>query len=366
MLNKKVLHNVDWTLIVLAILIAIFGVVIIYSATHAKAEPGLQSIYKKQIYWLLYGLAAAAAAIVPDYRLFKKHAYPIYIFILIMLFGVLFFGRVVSGARRWLTLGPINLQPSEFAKLAVILLLAKYFSDKEKTEIKGMFDLILPALLVVAPVVLIARQPDLGTSLSILVIFLVMIVAAGTPYKTILKLAGGAVALVPIIWPLLKDYQKMRIFTLIEPELDPQGAGWHALQAKIAIGSGGIWGKGLMAGTQSRLDFLPEKHTDFIFAVLAEELGFIGAILLLAAYFIIIIKGLQVAMRAKDRSGSLIAIGVVSYFAFTIIANVGMTLGILPVVGIALPFMSYGGSSLITAMFAMGLLVNVRLRRFSF
>lgn len=366
MLSKKVLHNIDWLLIGLAISIAIFGVVIIYSATHAKADAGLQSIYKKQIYWLLYGLLAAAVAIVFDYRFLNKHAYSIYILIVISLLGVLFFGRVVSGARRWLTLGPFNLQPSEFAKLSIIFVLAKYFSDGKKGEIKGILELALPAALVLALFALIAKQPDLGTSLSILAIFLAMLLAAGTPYKTILKLVGCALATAPLAWPFLKDYQKMRILTLVQPDFDPQGAGYHALQAKIAIGSGGIWGKGLMAGTQSRLDFLPEKHTDFIFAVLAEELGFLGAVLLLAAYFIIIIKGLEVAMNSKDRCGSLIAIGVVSYFSFTVAANVGMTLGILPVVGIALPFMSYGGSSLITAMVAMGLLVNIRMRRFNF
>lgn len=335
----------------------------IYSANHARPEEFFRGLYIKQIYWIVYGLIAMFFALALDYRWLSRYAYLIYAITLIGLAYVLANGVVASGSKRWIYIGSTSIQVSEFAKIAIIIVLAKYFESGEISSQYTLQDLVVPALLTAALGGFIVVQPDLGTAMMILFIFLAFIAAIEINRMTLIKLFAGGLALIPTLWFFLKDYQKARIRTLFNPELDPLGAGYHSIQSKIAIGSGGFWGKGLFAGTQSRLNFLPEKHTDFIFSVFAEETGFFGVILLISLFVFIILKGLNIAFRAGDRFGFFLSLGLIVSIAFYIIFNIGMTVGIFPITGIPLPFVSYGGSSLITNFFAVGLLLNVEMRR---
>ena len=362
MLDRRLITQFNWWYFLLILSLAVIGVVIIYSANHARPEEFYRNLYIKQIYWILGGLAAMLFAIFIDYRILSRYAYPIFILTVLSLIYVLIFGTISSGARRWIHLGPWSLQVSEFAKFALILVLAKYFEPGKGGQY-DLRDLIIPALLTALLGGLIYMQPDLGTALIIVFIFFVFVIAIELNPKTLWRLIGTGVILAPFGWFFLKEYQKTRILTLFNPELDPLKTGYHTIQSKIAVGSGGFWGKGLMAGTQSRLNFLPEKHTDFIFSVFAEELGFIGVIVLLTLYLILILKGLNIAFRAADRFGLFVSLGIVASISFYIIFNIGMTVGIFPVTGLPLPLLSYGGSSLITNFFALGLLLNIEMRR---
>ena len=339
------------------------GVVTIYSANHARPEEFYRNLYIKQIYWVLAGLGAMLFAIFMDYRVLSRYAYPIFLLTVLSLIYVLVFGTISSGARRWIHLGPLTLQVSEFAKFALILVLAKYFESGKTGGQYDLQDLFLPALMAGLLGGLIYMQPDLGTALIVIFILFVFVMSIELNPKTLWRLIGTGVILAPFGWFLLKEYQKTRILTLFNPELDPLKTGYHTIQSKIAVGSGGFWGKGLMAGTQSRLNFLPEKHTDFIFSVFAEELGFIGVIVLFALYLVLILKGLNIAFRSADRFGLLVSLGIVASMSFYIIFNIGMTIGLFPVTGLPLPLLSYGGSSLITNFFALGLLLNIEMRR---
>ena len=363
MIDRRLATNFSWWLLILILAVSILGVVIINSANHGRPELFFRNLYIKQIYWVLYGLVAMAVAIAVDYRILSRYAYLIYGCTVLALSYVLFFGTIASGARRWIQLGPLTIQVSEFAKISLIIILAKYF-ETGKLQWQFQFkDLIVPTLLTGVLGGLIVRQPDLGTAIMIFLIFLVFVAAIEFNFFTLLKLFGLGIISAPLLWFFLQDYQKTRVLTLFNPEMDPLGAGYHTIQSKIAIGSGGFWGKGLFAGTQSRLNFLPEKHTDFIFSVFAEETGFIGVFLLFGLYLAIILKGLNIAFRAADRFGFFMALGLISSITFYIIFNIGMTIGLFPVTGLPLPLMSYGGSSLITNFFALGLLLNIEMRR---
>jgi rod shape determining protein RodA len=363
MIDRKLVSNFSWWYFILIILLAALGVVIIYSANHGRPEEFFRNLYIKQIYWILYGLVVMVIAILVDYRVLSRYAYLIYGITVLALIYVLINGTIISGSRRWIHIGSLSIQVSEFAKIALIIVLAKYF---ESGKMQGQFtfrDLIPPFLLTGLIGSLIVVQPDLGTTMIIFFIFLVFITAIEFNFRTLLKMFGAGIALAPLLWFFLKDYQKRRVLTLFDPELDPLGAGYHSIQSKIAIGSGGFSGKGLFAGTQSRLNFLPEKHTDFIFSVFAEETGFIGVMVLLTVYLIIILKGLQIAFRAADRFGLFMALGLVGSISFYVIFNIGMTIGLFPITGVPLPLLSYGGSALITNFFALGLLLNIEMRR---
>ena len=364
MIDRRLASNFNWLFFLICLGISILGVVIIYSANHARPEAFFRGLYIKQIYWIGYGLVAMLIALALDYRWFSRYAYLIYFLTLLALTYVLFYGVVVSGSRRWLHIGSISIQVSEFAKVSLIIVLAKYFeSGKMMSGQYTLKDLLIPALMTGVLGGLIVIQPDLGTTMMIFFIFLVFMVAIEMQTTTLIKLFSSGLLLAPAIWFFLQDYQKSRLLTLFNPELDPLGAGYHSIQSKIAIGSGGFWGKGLLAGTQSRLNFLPEKHTDFIFSVFAEETGFLGVAVLLSLFLFVILKGLNIAFRARDRFGFFLALGLISSIAFYIIFNVGMTIGLFPITGIPLPLLSYGGSSLITNFFAIGLLLNIEMRR---
>ena len=364
MIDRHLASNFNWLFFLICLGISILGVVIIYSANHTRPEAFFRGLYIKQIYWIGYGLVAMLIALALDYRWFNRYAYLIYFLTLLALTYVLFYGVVVSGSRRWLHIGSISIQVSEFAKVSLIIVLAKYFeSGKMMSGQYTLKDLLIPALMTGVLGGLIVIQPDLGTTMMIFFIFLVFMVAIEMQTTTLIKLFSSGLLLAPAIWFFLQDYQKSRLLTLFNPELDPLGAGYHSIQSKIAIGSGGFWGKGLLAGTQSRLNFLPEKHTDFIFSVFAEETGFLGVAVLLSLFLFVILKGLNIAFRAGDRFGFFLALGLISSIAFYIIFNVGMTIGLFPITGIPLPLLSYGGSSIITNFFAIGLLLNIEMRR---
>ena len=363
MFDRRLFSNFNWWYFAVILVIAGFGVVLIHSANHARPEAFFRNLYIKQIYWILAGLGAMLVAVLMDYRLLNRYAYLIYFLTVGLLVYVLFFGTVASGARRWILIGSFSIQISEFAKYALIIALAKYFDTTRPNTKYEVRDLVLPALMTLVLGVLIMKQPDLGTAIIIFFLFFVFIISVEINPKTLFRLVGSCIVLAPMAWFFLKDYQKTRLRTLFNPELDPLGAGYHTIQSKIAVGSGGFWGKGLFAGTQSRLNFLPEKHTDFIFSVLAEETGFVGVSVLLILYLFLILKGLNIAFKTTDRFGIFLALGIIASMSFYIIFNIGMTIGLFPVTGLPLPLLSYGGSSLITHFFALGLLLNIEMRR---
>ncbi|MBU0517150.1 MAG: rod shape-determining protein RodA, partial [Proteobacteria bacterium] len=274
--------------------------------------------------------------------------------------------KLVAGSRRWLAMGPLVIQPSEVAKMALIILLARYFNRRESSSGYSIFNLFWPLLCTLAVAGLILREPDLGTTVLVLFIAGSMILYARVRLISLLVLAGSALAAIPVVWTLLKGYQKQRILAFLDPSRDPLGSSYHLIQSKIAVGSGQVWGKGFMAGTQSQLHFIPEKHTDFAFSVFAEEWGFAGVCFLFGLLFLIVILGLNVARRTHERFGQFLVVGVVAYFFWQVVINIGMVTGLLPVVGIPLPLISYGGSSLVTTMFGIGLILNVAMRKFMY
>ena len=284
-----------------------------------------------------------------------------YIFSLVMLLAGMFVGQSALGAQRWIQLGPITLQPSEFSKIIMIVSLAALLQEKVG-KLNTLSDLLPVAAYVGVPFLLVMKQPDLGTSLVFMAIFFGMIFACGINLKLLAGIFGTGIACLPLLWHVLKDYQKMRIMVFLDPNVDPLGSGYHIIQSKIAIGSGMLFGKGLFEGTQSQLNFLPENHTDFIFAVVGEEWGFIGTVVLLLLYLVVLWRGIQIARQAQDSFGTLLAVGITSMLAFHVLVNVGMTAGIMPVTGIPLPFMSYGVSALTTNIWAITILMNIYLR----
>jgi rod shape determining protein RodA len=299
-----------------------------------------------------------------DYRTFIRYAYPFYIFCLLLLFLVMIFGRTTSGSQRWLQIGFFSFQPSELTKLAVILTITRYFTEDENPLGYGFRDLIVPFLVLAIPLVLIFKQPDLGTTGLLVLISFSILAFMGFRPQTWLTLGAICAAAAPIFWHFLKDYQKVRLLTFINPDLDPLKTGYHITQSKIAVGSGTIWGKGWLKGTQSQLHFLPEQHTDFVFSVWAEEWGFVGSFLLLFLFLLLISRGLKIANTSKDRAGAVLAIGISSMLFWQIFINVGMVVGIVPVVGVPLPLFSYGGTSVISILMAIGILMNISMRRF--
>jgi len=363
MFDRRLVKNFDWVLLLLTLMLVLAGLVNLYSAS---SNFETRSIFYRQLSWVSMGFAILLASLFFNYHKLEKYGYHLYIFGSIALVLVLVVGHAISGSKRWIILGPVSIQPSEPSKLILIIVLARLFFRKQLHESLGFMD-ILPALgLMIIPFLLILKEPDLGTALMMAFITISMVLFVGVRWRVLAALAGSALFFTPLVWNLLKGYQKLRIITFIHPEKDPLGAGYHILQSKIAVGSGGFMGKGYMASTQSHLNFLPEHHTDFAFSVLAEEWGFIGAAGVLLLFLAILVWGLLVARSSKDMFGSLVALGVVSMFFWQVSINVCMATGLLPVVGIPLPFISYGGSSSISNLLALGLLMNVSMRRFMF
>lgn len=366
MIDRRLVEYFDWWMLTLTIVIAAIGLVALYSAVHAGVTSGQAGLFTRQLIWYGVGAGIMVLAFLFNYKTYERWAHFFYVVCILMLIAVLFFGKYVGGSKRWLALGPISIQPSEVVKLAVILVLAKYYARVVRMEGLYLRELVTPILLTAIPFALIVRQPDLGTAMVI-----ALIAVSITLYIKIERyllgwlVAGGALT-VPLVWLLLKGYQKKRILTFLNPDRDPLGAGYHIIQSKIAIGSGMLTGKGFLKGSQNALDFLPEQHTDFIFSVLAEEWGLVGTVLVLVVFILIITWGLQIAQRSRDPFGTILAVGVTLMIAWQVFINICMVMGLMPVVGVTLPFISYGGSSILTMMAGVGLLLNVSMRRFMF
>jgi rod shape determining protein RodA len=311
------------------------------------------------------GLIALLVALSIDYRSLADKSHLIYGGILILLLYVLFFGAVRGGSRRWIDLGPINLQPSEFAKATVALVLAKFFGDRQRgAPQRG--DLLVAGAITAVPFLVIYRQPDLGTAATLLPVLLAVAYVAGMPMRIFGVLALVGVLAAPIAWKFaLQDYQRERISTFLDPSQDAKGAGYQQIQARITTGSGGLKGKGFMQGTQGQLRFLPVAHNDFVFSVLAEEHGFLGVLVALGLYLFVILRSLEAARLSKDRVGAYLVMGVLASFTFQVVYNIEMAAGLMPVKGLTLPLMSYGGSSMIATLAGFGLILNVRMRRFT-
>jgi rod shape determining protein RodA len=370
MIYRRLFAPFDWKAFAVVLTILTLGVLTIYSATHGPHHPETMPVYGKQIFWALLGMVVFWTAVFVDYRLFIQYGYLIYGASTLLVVLVLFLGREGYGAQRWLELGPISFQPSEIAKVALVFFCARYFSDYPSSQGYTLSKLVVPGLLVAVPMVLILKQPDLGTALVILFVFSVILFLIRIRSKFLAIIAILSVMLFPFLWQAfwgqLEGYQRNRLLTYVNPDRDPTGSGYHLLQSKIAIGSGGFWGKGFLESTQSLLNFLPARHTDFIFAVFSEEWGFIGALVLLGFYAYLVFWGIDIAVKSTDRSTALLAAGLASLLFFYCAINIGMTLGIFPVVGIPLPLMSYGGTAIIMTLFSLGILFNIKRRRYMF
>ncbi len=360
MFERRLYHHIDWVLIGAVLAICCVGLAMIYSATG-----GATRIYWTQIYALGLGLVAMVATLSIDYRSLADKSHWIYLAMMILLIAVLFIGSVRGGSRRWIDLGPVNLQPSEFAKAVLALMLAKMLGEERRPALTNT-DLFIAAVLTLVPFLIILRQPDLGTAATLLPILLVIAFVAGMPMKYIYVGMVVAVLAAPVAYKfVLHDYQRERISTFLDPASDPKGAGYQQIQARITVGSGGMTGKGFMGGTQGQLRFLPVAHTDFIFSAFSEEQGLVGVLVALGLYFFVIMRALDAARLAKDRLGAYLVLGVLASFTFQVIYNITMSAGLAPVKGLTLPLMSYGGSSMIATLAGFGLILNVRMRRFT-
>lgn len=362
--DKRLLVNFDWILLGAVIVIAVIGVTNLYSACYTSRAYGTP-VYLKQLYYFLAGLALFLFVVSIDYRLLINFAYPAYLTIIVLLVLALTLGKTVGGSQRWINLGFFSLQPSEPAKLVLVITLASYYFRKDTEKGFSLKELVVPLVLTLVPFLLIVKQPDLGTGLMLLFVFVSITLFVKLKWSALASLSGAALGAAVIGWKyVLRPYQRQRIETFLNPESDPLNTGYHIMQSKIAMGSGLKFGKGFLKGTQGQLAFLPERHTDFIFSVWAEEWGFVGSLFLLACYFFIVLWGLNIAAQSRDKFGVLLAYGISALLFWQAFINLAMVMGLLPVVGMPLPLVSYGGSSLLTTMLGLGLLMNIRMRRY--
>jgi len=365
-IDRRMIAHFDWALFFMTLAFVAIGITTIYSANYNIAEGHAGILPMRQATWLGLGLIAMFAALSFDYHHIDRMVYPFYGVMLLLLLLVFLIGHSGGGSQRWINLGFFRLQPSEPAKLAIVLLMAKYFQTDEPPKGYFLRDLWVPFALVAPLIFLTLIQPDLGTAIILGVVFISMVLMGGLRLRSFAILVGAGIACLPIGWQFLKTYQRNRILTFLDPDRDPLGAGYHVIQSQIAIGSGKLFGKGFMHGSQNRLNFLPEQHTDFIFAVFSEEWGLLGCTVLLLLYFVMIAYCLRVVQRAKDRFGALLVFGMITIVFWHVTINVAMVSGIMPVVGVPLPLVSYGGSALASMMFAIGVIMNVSMRRFIF
>ncbi len=365
MFDRRLLENFDWGLLFLVITIAAIGLVILFSALTAGGEQTMHPLFKKQLIWLAFGFLAMIFIFLFDYKYFDESSIIIYILCIGLLVAVFFSGKYVGGSKRWIVFGPFTMQPSEIMKIALIIMLASIYSGIVSENGLNYKKLAKPAFVCIVPFLLIAAQPDLGTAMLLLLIAGSMTLFVKVDRKVLFFFIGLFIISIPLCWFfLLKDYQIARILTLFNPERDPLGAGYHIIQSKIAIGSGMLTGKGFLQGTQNTLSFIPEQHTDFIASVLAEEWGFIGCFVLLFLFFILLLWGLNISYGCRSLFGSILAFGITSMIFWQIFINFGMVMGLMPVVGVPLPLISYGGSSVITNMVGIGILLNISMRKY--
>jgi rod shape determining protein RodA len=368
MFERRLYFHIDWLLLGAVLLLAAIGVSMIYSTTYVTLPDGTGHAGPRfwvQLYAVGLGVLAMLVCLALDYRFLAEHSLALYVGLVLLLVYVLIGGRNAGGSQRWISLGSFNLQPSEFGRLALALILAMYFGENRRGA-KNYSDLLVAALFFVVPFVLIAKQPDLGTAVTLAPVAFGIAYLAGLRLRLIAVVAVAAVLLAPVAWKVaLKDYQKSRIQTFIDPAQDPRGRGYQQIQARVTVGSGGLKGKGFRKGTQGQYKFLPVADNDFIFSVLAEEQGFIGVLVALGLYLFVILRSIEAARLSKDRIGAYLVGGIISGFAFQVIYNITMSAGLAPVKGLTLPLMSYGGSSMIATLAAFGLILNVRMRRFT-
>lgn len=360
--QRRAFNHYPWHVAFFVLCIAALGAWNLASASRSAHA----SVWVSQLSWMGAGATAALVIGFVDDRRFMRGAYVFYALVLLLLVAVILKGRVVMGARRWLTIGPLNLQPSELAKIAVALALARWFhlDAGKRKDGYGLLSLVVPAGITLVPALLVLKQPDLGTALIVVAVGATTILFARVRWRALVTVVAVVAVGAVVAYPHLKPYQKRRVETYLDPEGDVLGAGYHATQSMIAVGSGQGAGKGWGQGTQTLLSFLPEQHTDFIFSVWAEEHGFVGCLLLLALYHALVVSALGIAGNARDRFGHFLAVGISGMLFWHVFINMGMVMGIVPVVGVTLPLMSYGGSSIVAVMLGIGLLNNVGMRRF--
>ncbi len=355
----------NWSLLVIQALLFGVGIWNLVSATGVQDKS--QGLFRAQLGWFAVGMLITAGVLVVHYSALSRLGYLIYFANLLLLVAVLVLGKSSLGAKRWLGFGSFHIQPSEFMKLSLVICLAKYFENDKTVGGYGWRELLLPTVLVAIPAALIILQPDLGTAMILLLTFASMMVFIKIQPRTLLVLAAcGAVALPMVYRFALKPYQRQRLISFIDPMADPRGSGYNSIQSMIAVGSGQLTGKGYRQGTQSQLNFLPEHHTDFIFSVFSEEHGFLGCLILLVLYLAFLLNGLSIAYQSHDKFGLLLALGIVTIYFWHIFVNLGMVMGLLPIVGVPLPFLSYGGSSLITSIVGVAILTNIANKKFMF
>jgi len=361
--DRRLFFNVDWWLLAAVVLLTAIGVATIFSATFSGRNSGLEM---KQLYAVALGIVAMLVCISIDYRRLVDRAALLYMLTLGMLTYLLVLAPRIAGTKRWI-IGPggFQIQPSEFAKLVACLLMAKIFAESKKDNL-GLLDIIAPGAAIALLDALIAAEPDLGTAVTLVPLFLTAAFLAGLRVKAIAGLALVMIVVGGLGWMFaLKDYQKSRIYSFLDPNLDPKGAGYQKIQSEIAVGSGGLTGKGYKQGSQSQLGYIPARHTDFIFSVFAEENGFVGVVMVLGLYMFVLWRAFDTAQMARDRVGAFLAASVAAFLSFQVVYNVAMVAGLVPVKGLPLPFMSYGGSSVLSSFLALGLILNVRMRRFA-
>jgi rod shape determining protein RodA len=360
--DRRLLFNFSWALLFTLLAVIAMSMANLYSAT---ATNGYSAICMKQLYFYIMGFGIILAIISVDYRLLIGWNYFFYTIIILLLLIAMIFGNSAGGAQRWINLGFFKLQPSEPAKLSLVVTLASYYYRKDTGKGFSLKELLVPGMLAGLPFLLILKQPDLGTALMLAFVAISMTLFVKLRWTTLIVIVSVILTIIPIAWKFgLKPYQRQRVETFLNPEGDPLNKGYHIMQSKIAVGSGGKFGKGYLQGTQVHLDFLPEHHTDFAFSVWAEEFGFAGSLIFLSCYTFMLLLGLNIALSSRDKFGVLLAFGVVSLIFWQAFINLAMIMGLLPVVGMPLPLFSYGGSSLLTTMAGIGILFSVRMRRF--
>lgn len=365
--RKRIFGHFPWGCFALLMIWAVMGLINLYSATYKVDTVGLPPLFRSQLIWFGIGLLVLFWMTWFDYHLLERWAYPFYVFSLILLSLVFVLGKSVAGQQNWISLAGFSFQPSEIAKLGLILALAKYYSSHSEDKSYGFRELLKPLGLMLAPVILVVLQKDLGGSLFFVLLFITLsfFLRVKMKFFAIAAVITAVTALLGYNF-VLKNYQKDRVKTFMNPESDPKGKGYHLVQSKIAVGSGGVLGRGFLKGNINKLKFLPERHTDFIFPVLAEEWGFLGSSVIILVMSLFLILGLDSASQCKDLFGALLAVGIVGLLFWNIVINLGGVLGLMPLTGVPLPLMSYGGSSLVTVLMGVGMLFNVRMRRFVF
>lgn len=355
--GMKRIKKMNHALLINALMIVCVSLLSVYSASYHRTD----SFFVKELVWTFLGVLTYFGFSFINYRNYAKYSKLVYLINVVLLLSVYVFGATRLGAKRWIPLGPINIQPSEFAKLFLVLTLSEVLANRFKDNFRGLKAVVIAGLHIIPIFILIAKQPDLGTSLVIIFLFAVLIFINGIDWKTIIGLAVPAVAMIPIAFKfILKPYQKQRILTFLNPEADMLGSGWNVIQSMIAVGSGKLYGKGFLQGTQSKLRFLPESHTDFIGAVFLEEMGFVGGVILLGLYLVLILQVCRMGSNSVDRYGKLVCYGIAAILLFHVFVNVGMIMGIMPVTGLPLLLMSYGGSSYIFTFMMLGIVQSIK------